>query len=111
MPDEIQKLLSNCADHLKPIITPALHTGMRKSELLGLKWDQVNFEQGTITLLDTKNGESRDIHMDETVKTLLEAMEKKGPYSSSMKADPFTVSKNLFETAFKKSGIRGLSFS
>ena len=51
MPDEVQKLLSNCADYLKPIVTVAVHTGMRKGELLGLKWDQVNFEQGIITLL------------------------------------------------------------
>jgi hypothetical protein len=27
MPDEIQTLLSNCVDHLKPIVTVAVHTG------------------------------------------------------------------------------------
>ena len=35
-------------------VTMAVHTGMRKGELLGLKWEQVNFEQGIITLHDTK---------------------------------------------------------
>lgn len=51
MPDEIQKLLENCTDYLKPIVTVAVHTGLRKSELLGLQWDRINFEQGIITLL------------------------------------------------------------
>src|SRR4030042_4475884 len=50
MPDEIQNLLSNCAEHLKPIETVAVHTGMRKGELLGFKWDKGKFEQGVITL-------------------------------------------------------------
>ena len=27
MPDEVQKLLSNCTDYLKPIVTVAVHTG------------------------------------------------------------------------------------
>ena len=53
MPDEIQILLSNCPAHIKPIVTLAVHTGMRKGELLGLKWEQVNFEQGIIILSDT----------------------------------------------------------
>jgi integrase len=27
MPDEVQKLLPNCVDYLKPIVTLAVHTG------------------------------------------------------------------------------------
>jgi integrase len=81
MPDEIQKLLSNCGDllegNLKPIVTIAVHTGMRKGELLGLEWDRVNFEQGIISLFDTKNHERRDIPMDETVRATLQSIERK----------------------------------
>ena len=81
MPDEIQNLLSNCADHLKPIVTVAAHTGMRRGEILGLTWDRVSFEQGIITLLDTKNKERRDVPMNETVKAALKGVERKGPRS------------------------------
>jgi integrase len=77
MPDEIQKLLLNCMDHLKPIVTLALHTGMRKGELLGLQWSQINSEQGIITLTDTKNNERRDIPINETVKATLEGIERR----------------------------------
>lgn len=53
---------------------------MRKGELLGLKWDQVNFEQGFITLLDTKNHERRDVPMNETVKATLKGMKREDEY-------------------------------
>jgi integrase len=48
------KLISNCADHLKPIVTLAVHTGMRRGEIMGLEWDRVDVERGIITFLDTK---------------------------------------------------------
>jgi integrase len=80
MADEVQKLISNCSNKIRPVVIIALNTGMRRSELLGLRWDQVNFEQGILTLLDTKNNDRRDIPMNETVKNTLRAMERRGPY-------------------------------
>jgi len=84
MPDEIQILLSNCDGLLwgllRPLVTVALHTGARQGELRGLKWNQVDFQIGVITLLDTKDGERRDIPMNETVRTTLEALERKSEF-------------------------------
>ncbi|MEK7852047.1 MAG: site-specific integrase, partial [Deltaproteobacteria bacterium] len=53
--------------YLKPVITMAYYTGMRKAEILGLQWTQVNLIDGKITLKaqDTKNGESRVNFMKE----------------------------------------------
>ena len=51
--------------YVKPVITMAYHTGMRKEEILGLQWPQVDLIEGKITLKaeDTKNNESRVIFM------------------------------------------------
>jgi integrase len=80
MPDEIQTFLSHCEGLLrgllKPMVTVALHTGARKGELQGLEWSNVNFDLGFISLLVTKNGERRDIPMNETVRATLKAMER-----------------------------------
>jgi len=37
--DEIKSLLDACNDPLVPIVDCAVNTGMRKGEILGLKWD------------------------------------------------------------------------
>ena len=111
MPEEIQNLLSNCAEHLKPIVTVAVHTGMRKGELLSLKWDQVNFEQGVITLLETKNNERRDIPTDDTVKTTLNQLERKGPYVfCGNDGLPFKYVDESFTAAVRRSGIEDFHF-
>jgi integrase len=111
MPDEIQTLLSKCKDYLKSIVIVAAHSGMRKGEILSLKWDQVNFEQGIITLHDTKNSERRDIPMDETVKTTLREMEKTGPYVfSNGDGESLGDWRRAFEGAVRRSGIEDFHF-
>jgi integrase len=36
--DEFKALLNASDDHLKPIVQIAYHMGMRKDEIVGLKW-------------------------------------------------------------------------
>lgn len=111
MPDQVQAILSNCADHLRPIVTVAVHTGMRKGEILRLRRDQVNFAQGIISILDTKNHERRDIPMNGTVKDTLKAIEDKGPYFfCNGDGKTFANVRRSFETALRKSGIEDFRF-
>ena len=51
--EEITKLLDACPPFLHRIVSCALHTGMRKGEILGLKWDQIR--NGFLYLDKTKN--------------------------------------------------------
>ena len=108
MPDEVQRLISNCSDHLKPIVIVAVHTGMRKGEILSLRWDQVVFEKGIITLLDTKNDQRRYVPMDETVKSTLMGIEKKSDYvfCGLKPGKPLVWIEMSFHKALEKSGIQ-----
>jgi integrase len=66
--EEIQKLLFNSSDRIRPIITLAVFTGMRRGEILKLKWYDIDFQRGIIYLLDTKNGAKREVFMNDLVK-------------------------------------------
>jgi integrase len=61
--EERERLLAVCRSsesvHLFTIVTLALSTGMRRGEMLGLKWENVDLQNGRITLHRTKNGEKR----------------------------------------------------
>lgn len=61
--DELSALLSACQrsdqPHLYPIVVLAVSTGMRKGEILGLRWQDIDFARYRITLDRTKNGERR----------------------------------------------------
>lgn len=61
--DERGRLLAACRQSpcpwLYPIVTLALSTGMRSSEVMDLTWDRVDLKAGRILLDETKNGERR----------------------------------------------------
>ena len=111
--EEIIKLLTNCRKHLKPIVIIALNTGMRRGEILNLKWRDVDIKRDVIYLLNTKNGEKREIPINEQVKTAL-IRTRKHPSSPYIfyKKDGSSIGdiKKTFFTALKKSGINNFRF-
>jgi len=62
-PEQAKVLLQTAhetGDRLEALYVLAIHTGLRQGELLGLKWDDVDFEDGSLqvrrTLTITKSG-------------------------------------------------------
>ncbi len=66
-PNEVDVLLKAWADHLCSIVVTALNTGMRKSEILNLKWQEVDLENRKITVANAKNNEKRVIPINKTL--------------------------------------------
>jgi integrase len=52
-----------------------LFTGCRLSEVLNLKWDQINFADGKITLLMTKSGRPQQVTMNAPARQVLKELE------------------------------------
>ena len=77
---EINRLLMECPSHLKPIVEMALLTGMRRGELLGLKWEQIR--NGFIYLSETKSGKARQIPINDRLAQVLKDMRKKNQLKS-----------------------------
>ncbi|MGB3478410.1 MAG: site-specific integrase [bacterium] len=73
---EIAKLLSYCAYHVGPIVVTALNTGMRKGEILNLKWRDIDMKNRVIIVRNSKNNESRTIPINDR---LLQQLKVIGP--------------------------------
>jgi integrase len=72
--EEYRVLTDALSDYLRPVMTMAYYTGMRKGEILSLKWRQVNLLERKITLDagTTKNDEGRIVFMtDELYEALV----------------------------------------
>jgi integrase len=83
--NEIDLVLRNSPEYLRPIIVIAIHTGLRKSELFRLRWDDVDFNRGYViaSSMDnehTKNYRNREIPMTEQLRECLNNIKAKSEW-------------------------------
>jgi integrase len=113
--EEEAKLLESCRESLGTIVLTAIHTGMRRAEILNLKWEDVNLEKREIKVRKTKSGRIRTVPFNETLFLRLSMLKKEKGNSSylfhnSQTGQPFRVVKKAFKGACKKARIEGLRF-
>jgi integrase len=76
--NECSRLLGACrgsaSEALYIIVVLALTTGMRRGEIMGLRWWDVNLDDACLTLHQTKNGERRVVPL---VGQALELLQKR----------------------------------
>ena len=63
-PGELRTLVGACPAWLRPIVVLAIFTGMRRGEILGLRWMHVDLPGGRLMLAQTKNGDGRIVHLN-----------------------------------------------
>ena len=112
--EEIPRLLAACGGgYLRDIVEFAINTGMRKGEIFGLKWREVDLRQGVIHLLKTKNGEQREVPINKTVEDILYRVRKNpdNPYVFNLTSEqPVKEIRKSYKTALKSVGIENFRF-
>ena len=113
--DEIQRLLTAASESFRPILLTALHTGMRKGEILKLKWPDVDFKNCIITIQESKSGKKRMLPMDDTVCEALSVLptrfQRGYVFPSPFKdGGPRYDCKRQFGNAVKKADIHNFRF-
>jgi integrase len=117
--EEYHKLLNNCEGWLKGIVTVAAWTGLRKGNILGLKRNQVNMFEHTISLdsSEMKNEESLIIPIAAPAYDALKEAMKVAHLNSQVvfcHADgkPYTMMQvqRAFKKALKKTKIENFRF-
>jgi integrase len=96
--------------YLKPLVQIAIHSGMRRGEVMGLRWKDIDFKERRIILEGTKNNERRMIPINDTLYQVLKSLpvhlhaEKIFP---DINGNMVTVT---FERACKRAGIKDFRF-
>lgn len=110
--EEIQKLIECSQPQLRPIIIVALHTGMRKGELLGLTWEDIDFKNNQIILDETKSGYSRKIDIDYKLKEYLFKLESRNTSDYvflNKHGKPYRDVNTALRIALKKARIKNVT--
>ena len=78
MPGELDLIISASeSPDFAPIVTLALESGMRRSEILGLRWEYIDLKQCVAHLPLTKNGESRNVPLSPKAISLLTTLPRR----------------------------------
>lgn len=86
------------SETLPTIVTLAIETAMRRSELVNIRRNDIDFETGTIFIADSKNGTSRYVPLSPLARyTLITYLAKKNPPNKL-----FNISAGAISRAFNR---------
>jgi hypothetical protein len=109
---EEQLLLGAAKGHLRTMIIAALDTGMRRGEITGQRWEDVDFSQQIlyVTRSKTPEGESREIPLTKRLLALLLQNRQPEGLIVIFHGKPVRIVKRAWKTGLKNAGIRHVRF-
>ena len=97
--DEFERLLVNAHKQKNPLIAPiiifAVETGMRRSEILKMRWLDIDKIKKTAKLINTKNGDDRTVPLTRNAFEVLQNLEKKTEFV-------FPITPNCLQLAWRR---------
>lgn len=114
-PDEFEKLVAACPVHLQPVVILAFYSGMRKSDILRLTWNQVDLENGVISFIGdrTRTKVVNSVPLHPRPKAILGRLPRiPGTDRVFLRnGKPFDDCKRAFKNARAKAGLDDFTFN
>lgn len=102
--DEINRLVDAAAEHLRPIIWCALYTGLRRGRVLGLRWEQIDWDNHQIVYMG-KDGNPNSVPLVEPLADILRKLPHTCEYVFTRRGQPVRDVKSAWAAAFVRAGI------
>ena len=99
------------APHLQPMIILSLNTGLRKEELLSLKWPDIDFENEVVLVRaeNAKYNKSRHIDLNRHSLDVLRSLPQRRDYVfCDIKGQRFNNFRRSFQSAAKRVGLKDI---
>lgn len=109
---EEAKLLKACTPVMRCIVKVAIYTGLRKNEILSLKWVDINLKEGYLIARETKNSKAREIPICPILYEVFKSLPQVGEYifMNPHTGDRYQDVYCNFKRAVKKSRIDHITF-
>jgi integrase len=96
-------------EHLKSIVRLALETAMRRGEIIGLTWENIDLIKQTAFLPTTKNGDSRTVPLSTRAVAVLKSLPRNIAGGRVFKTSETAVTEG-FQRAAKRAKLEDLRF-
>lgn len=108
----MDKIIYAAADHLKPIILTALYTGLRKSDILNLKWEDIKGDKIVLYVKDCRHegGKIHFVDIFPALKEIIFAQPKINEYIFNYEGERIKDIKTAWHTAIRKAGVKYVNF-
>lgn len=112
--DRLMAVLTGPREHLRSIVILAINTGMRRGELLGLRWEHIDFHRNEIKVIHTKTDRDRFVPMNTRVRKELLSLRDGGAgefvFPNRKTGRNIADVKTAFKNACRTAGIVDLHF-
>lgn len=102
--DEIRRLVAGASEHLRPIIWCALYTGLRRGRILGLRWDQIDWDNQQIVYLG-KDNQPHSVPLVAPLSDILRKLPHTCEFVFTYRGLPIRDVKLAWRSAFRRSGV------
>lgn len=100
--EELQRFFKTCPEQHIPYFSLLAYTGIRKSELERLRWEDIFFDKNLIVIQGaTKSGRLRTVAMHEELRSILEPLKQE----NSLVVGPNQNARRVYQRILKKAGI------
>lgn len=115
-PDELQRffaVLPEMGDNFKNYVMLSLFLGQRRSNILSMRWTDIDFENGFVRISDTKNGEPINVPLTRQTVELLTQIKSRATSkwlfpSATSASGHFEDPKNSWKRLLKRANIQDL---
>jgi len=111
--EECKDLINAASDSIKPIIIIGINTGLRRSNVLSLSWDNIDFENNIISIKTSKSNTVINMPMNDIVKQTLMNIPRIKDQNHLFSGIGGRVRKTVcdaFDKACKKAGLKDVTF-
>ena len=106
--EALARAAARCTNpYIWPCVEIAIESGMRRSEILSLRWDNVDLETRIALLPDTKNGSKRHVPLTTKAVEILAGLERQ--HESVFPITDYSI-RHGWDRLVKRAGITGLRF-